>query len=120
MTVRGGVLATLLVMGACSGEEAAREPEPTGGAEESQSDTERTLPPALEHDPLDPDSACGRAEACCRAFAAAIPNVVAESACVGPREVHERADADVRCDAMRAGWREALTLQTGEAPDACR
>lgn len=119
MTVRGGVLATLLVMGACSGEEAARDPEPTGGAEQSQTETERAEP-TVEHEPLDPDTACGRAEACCRAFAAAMPNVVAESACVGPREVHERADADARCDAMRAGWSEALTLRSGEAPEACR
>ncbi|HJL18104.1 MAG TPA: hypothetical protein RMH99_20745, partial [Sandaracinaceae bacterium LLY-WYZ-13_1] len=68
----------------------------------------------------DPGSACGRALACCRAYAEAVPNVVADSACAGPAEVADRPDADARCRAMAAGWRETLALLPDvDPPEAC-
>jgi len=70
--------------------------------------------------PLDPSSACGRAEVCCRAFAAAISDVVEASACSGPREASSTSDADARCERMSAGWRETLErLPSAPPPPEC-
>lgn len=70
--------------------------------------------------PLDPESACGRAEACCQAFAEVTPHVEVASACAGPREVFEDDDADARCERMVEGWRVALETHEGvDVPDTC-
>lgn len=82
---------------------------------------------APEHSPLpepeavlDPATMCGRAEACCRAFAAAVPNVVEESACAGPADAAGAGDADGRCERMMAGWRTVLERHPdAEPPPEC-
>ena len=72
-------------------------------------------PPAL-----DPSTVCGRAQACCRAFAEVTPNVAADVACAEPADAAGAADADARCERMIIGWRAALELHDGlEMPDAC-
>ena len=69
---------------------------------------------------LDPETACGRALACCEAFAAAFENVVASSACRGPVDASEAEDAAARCDRMTLGWRVALERhETASPPTAC-
>lgn len=74
--------------------------------------------PALES--LDADTSCGRAQACCRAFAAATPHVDAASACAETVEVAELADADERCERMTIGWRVALEHNREvDPPAAC-
>ncbi len=96
-------LAALLLLGCSSGaaptaadpEPAAELPEPTPEARPAEA-------------PLDPDSSCGRARACCEAFADAIPNVRSASACAGPGEAASAPDGDARCERMRDGWRAAL------------
>lgn len=96
----------------------ADEPHATGGAEA----LEEAPSPASSDEPaaLDPDSVCGRALACCEAYAAAIPNVVPEAACAGPAEATADADADERCRRMIAGWRETLELLPDvEPPPSC-
>ena len=117
-----GLGLTLALMGACAEEADVEDPAPTGGAE-----VERPTPPEeppAEPEPaepvLDPETVCGQARACCEAFAAAIPNVVVRSACRGPIDASADADADARCEAMRAGWREALALHSAaEPPPEC-
>jgi hypothetical protein len=71
--------------------------------------------------PVDPETACGRALACCRAYARAIPSVVEDSVCAGIYEAIERDDADARCGRMARGWREALQRlsEDGTAPAEC-
>lgn len=100
------------------GESRAASVEPT-----SAPSSDAPSPSPEEREPiamLDPDSDCGRAELCCRAYADAIPNVVAASACVGPREASEMRDAADRCRRMRDGWRAALEhLGSGDLPAAC-
>lgn len=75
-------------------------------------------PPPL---PLDPESPCGRAERCCRAWAAEMPSVEADVACGGPAEDASATDGDARCERARVGWREALGLlhPDAELPEAC-
>ncbi len=69
---------------------------------------------------LDPATTCGRAQACCRAFAAATPNVVSASACAETVEAAEREDADARCERMIVGWRIALDRNADvEPPPTC-
>ena len=69
---------------------------------------------------LDQATTCGRAQTCCRAFAAVTPNVVAASACAEPVEVAEHEDADERCERMIIGWRVALEHHVDvEPPPAC-
>ncbi len=111
-------LSAWLVLGCSGGAEprVERMPEP--------SDEASTVEPAPVAEPaapeLDPGSACGRALACCRAYAGAIEDVVESSACAGPSEASEAPDADARCDAMKEGWRDALIHLRGEPPEACR
>lgn len=69
---------------------------------------------------LDPTTVCGRALACCRAFARATPHVSATSACAETFEVAELEDADARCGRMQLGWRAALEVREDlEPPEAC-
>ena len=118
--MRTWLLTALLAMGACSGEEAVPEPAPTGGDEEP---TEHPSPPPPEPAPelpqLDPETACGRALGCCRAFVEIVPNAVESSACAGPLESADTPDADPHCEMMAAGWGETLRLARGEAPASC-
>ena len=82
--------------------------------------TEHSAREATDGLSLDPDTACGRALACCRAFAEATPNVLAEHACVGPAEASTADDADERCARMTEGWRVALERNPDvEPPGAC-
>jgi hypothetical protein len=93
---------------------------PAEGAE-APAPREREPPPEPSAVVLDPTSPCGRARACCRAYAEAIPHVDDAVACVGPAEVAGAPDADARCARMVEGWREALErLREGGAPAACR
>jgi hypothetical protein len=102
-----------LVLAACSG--GANEARTTGNEEADPQTTEDEAP----RPEIDPETACGRTLACCRAYAAAIPNVVEDSACAGVYEALVADDADARCQRMSAGWREALTHLSGEAPAVC-
>jgi len=69
---------------------------------------------------LDPETPCGRALTCCRAFAEVTPHVDPAAACAGPIEATHYDDADARCDRLRIGWRVALEDHEGvEPPDAC-
>ena len=106
----------LLLLGCSSAAEPASVPEPEPPPELA----EPTPEPAAAAT-LDPDSPCGRARACCEAYADAFAGVVAASACVGPAEAVEAPDADARCARMREGWREALSHHPEiEPPEACR
>lgn len=92
-------------------------------AEPREPDLPEPTEPAsgVDGPPLDPHSECGRALACCEAYADAIENVVASSACVGPREASTAPDAGERCERMRDGWREALEHHPrAEVPEVCR
>lgn len=96
----------ILALSACSG--ANGENRPTDPAELGE-DVESGEPVEQDTRPhIDPDTACGRALACCRAFCGAFPNVVENSACAGVYEALESPDPDARCRAMCAGWRQAL------------
>lgn len=104
---------------ACSAPQEVPIPPPTLGGPAPHEGSEHSPPPAPE-DRLDPTTTCGRAEVCCRAFAAAVPNVDEESACVGPAEAAESGAADERCERMTAGWRAALERHPGaEPPPEC-
>lgn len=95
------------------------EPRPRAAPEPAAvEETEAPAEPALPEP--DPDSTCGHALACCRAYASAIPDVVEESACHGVLEAAAEEDPDARCRVMTAGWRQALEHLSGEAPEACR
>lgn len=106
-----------LLSATCSG---ARDAEPR--PEPAVVPPERAAPePSAREDALpepEPSSTCGRALACCRAYAAAIPDVVEASACRGVFEAASSED-ERRCRAMTRGWGEALA-RLGDAPEACR
>ncbi len=110
--VRAIFLASILT--ACSGANGA-EPRPLPETQPAPEAPEPSEPAEVE---LDPSSPCGRALACCHAYASAIPDVVEDSACRGPGEAHALADADRRCRGMSAGWREALE-RLGQPTDSC-
>ena len=114
------VAIALALFGGCGPRE-AEEPEsadptpieeptnPPAGPEESE-----------EPAPLDLATACGRAEQCCFAFAAAVPHVRRETACAGPREATDTDEPDPACDRMRVGWHHALErLNPEDIPEAC-
>lgn len=115
------VIALLVALG-CSG---ASRTEPRAGAprEEPPREIAHDEPPPPEPEParveLDPATACGRALACCRAFAATLPHVVESSACAGVYEASDTADPDGRCDLMKEGWRQALANLPDAPADAC-
>lgn len=70
--------------------------------------------------PLDPATTCGRAEACCAAFAEVTPHVALDTACAEPHAAASLPDADARCARMIRGWRTALEQHEGLAmPEAC-
>lgn len=114
-TSRSGTwIAIAMTVAACG--TSAAEPRPTEGAQESE--PAEVAPTDLPT--LDPSSVCGRARACCEAYAEAVPNVVVDSACAGPGEVAADPDSDARCRAMIAGWRETLRLLPEvDPPPAC-
>ncbi|MCZ7687298.1 MAG: hypothetical protein M5U28_54605 [Sandaracinaceae bacterium] len=104
-----------LLSATCSGANGA-EPRP----EPAEVPAEPPAGPSAREEELpepDPSSTCGRALACCRAYAAAIPDVVEASACRGVFEAASAED-ERRCRAMSRGWREALA-RLGDAPEAC-
>jgi len=110
-------LALLLLLLGCSSE-ASPPTESTVAAPESLPEPTAEVTPARRA--LSPGSPCGRAAACCEAYAEAFGNVVAASACAGPVEAAAREDADARCDRMREGWRLALAHHAAaEPPAAC-
>ena len=111
-------LAALLVALGCSGvtEPRASAPRPR---EEAASREEPAPEAELARVEPDPDSACGRALACCRAFAVTLPHVIEASACAGVYEAADTADPDRRCDAMKEGWRQALASLPEAPVDAC-
>ncbi|HEY8432256.1 MAG TPA: hypothetical protein VIL20_27980 [Sandaracinaceae bacterium] len=116
--IRAWLCAAWLLCAACSGANGSAEPRP-------RPEPERPVAPAREEEPAapslpdpDPASTCGRALACCRAYAAAIPDVVEDSACRGVREAASEGNADARCRAIAEGWRQALALRGG-APEEC-
>ena len=78
-------------------------------------------PEIVQPPPLDPESPCGRAARCCRAWASEMPNVEGDVACAGPAEDASAPDAAARCQRMLTGWREALVLMHPDdaLPDAC-
>jgi hypothetical protein len=96
-----------------SGSEPRHATEPASPSEPTPSGEEDAVPEP------DPSSTCGRALACCRAYARAIPDVVEQSACSGVLDAAPTPQAEPRCRAMATGWRQALELLV-EAPDACR
>ena len=100
--MRAALLSLLVV--ACSGDPAPPSPTPRAPAAEP-GEASQTPPPLGE--------ACARAVECCEAYAAAMPNVSADSACAGARE-----DDPAACARMRRGWRAALE-QMGDVPGAC-
>lgn len=104
----------LVVLASCGD---AREARPVSPVAPSRETGDRAPAPTAE---LDPSTTCGRALTCCRAYAEAMPNVVAETACAGPAEVADEPDADERCSRMTHGWREALALLEGGVPPACQ
>ena len=107
----------LLLLGCSPAAEPASAPEP----EPAPVLAEPTPEPSAPEVALDPDSECGRARACCEAYADAIAGVVAASACIGPGEAADAPDADARCERMREGWRAALAHHPEiEPPEACR
>ncbi len=118
-------VATLLaVLASCSGATGG-EARPTPGEERATGPTpdepSETVgePEAPLREP-DPDSRCGRALACCRAFVRAMPDVSEASACAGIFEVQDQAVADQRCGAMMGGWRTTLEHLSGEPPPTCQ
>jgi len=82
---------------------------------------ETTQHPEVEVEPvLEPGSPCGRALACCRAFAEVTPHVDPAAACAGAIEAAQFDDADARCDRLRIGWRVALEdHEDVDPPEAC-
>jgi hypothetical protein len=111
------LLVALGCSGANSGEPRASDPR--------REETARMAPreePAPEPAPRvepEPESACGRALACCRAYAGAVPHVVEASACAGVYEAGDTTDPDARCDAMKEGWRQALASLSDAPAGAC-
>jgi hypothetical protein len=116
-------ITALLVALGCSG---ASRGEPRSSAPRIREEPLREATheePASEPEPprveLDPATACGRALACCRAFAGFVPHVVESSACAGVYEASDTADPDGRCDLMKEGWRQALANLPDAPADAC-
>lgn len=110
----------LLVAFGCSGANGDHDPQEPS---DPVADEDPGSPPVEEdpRPPVDPDTVCGRALACCRAYAAAIPNVVEESACAGIYDAIEGPSPDASCARMSRGWREALARMSedGSAPPEC-
>lgn len=104
---------------ACSGANGAEPPPIQPRSEEPAPEPPPEPEPAVSPTRAepDPDSACGRALACCRAYASAVPDVVESSACAGVFEAAETG-ADARCDAMKEGWRQVLT-HLSDGTDDC-
>ena len=111
-------LTALLVALGCSG---ANRAEPRASAPREAPHEARPAEPEPEpaRVELDPATACGRALACCRAFAATLPHVVETSACAGVYEASDTDDPDGRCDRMKEGWRQALANLPDAPADAC-
>lgn len=93
-------------------------PEPLGGPVPHEATEHPERAPELPA--LDPESVCGRAQACCRAFAEVTPNVDASAACAEPADAAGAEDADARCRRMIIGWAAALEAHEGvEVPEVC-